>query len=181
MYFIGIQGGIIMKKILAIGISSGIVAAIWTIGSFSIGLSTVAGFLAWSSFFASGVSGIKGVKKALIANISGICWGFSGVQLSNLFAPSLGNVQAIAVGNGLGSLAICLQSKLALVSFIPGSFIGWSAFIASGMNFKIAIISMIIGSFLGYASEMLTDVFMKVLKVDAKNVKNEILNCNEAA
>lgn len=170
-----------MKKILAIGISSGIIAAIWTIGSFSIGLSTVAGFLAWSSFFASGVRGIQGVKKALVANISGICWGFSGVQLSNLFAPSLGSVQAIAVGNGLGSLGICLQSKLPVVSFIPASFIGWSAFIASGMNFKITIISMIIGSFLGYVSEMLTDVFMKVLKVDVENIQNETLNYNEAA
>jgi len=172
-----------MKKIFAIGISSGIVATIWTIGSFSLGLSTVAGFLAWSSFFASGVSGMKGVKKALIANISGICWGFSGVQLSNLFSSSLGNVQAIAVGNGLGSLGICLQSKLPLVSFIPASFIGWSAFIASGMNFWITIISMIIGSFLGYTSELLTDVIIKVLKVNVKKVdmKNEALNCNEAA
>jgi hypothetical protein len=167
-----------MKKILAIGISSGIVAALWTIGSFSIGLSTVAGFLAWSSFFASGVSGINGVKKALLANISGICWGFSGLQLSNLFAPYLGTVQAIAVGNGLGSMAICLQSKFTLVSFIPASFIGWSAFIASGMNFKITIISMIIGSFLGYASELLTDVFMKLLKV---NVANNVLEYKEAA
>ena len=170
-----------MKKISAIGISSGIIAALWTIGSFSIGLSTVAGFLAWSSFFASGASGIKGVKKALVANISGICWGFSGVQLSNLFAAPLGTVQAIAVGNALGSLGICLQSKLPLVSFIPGSFIGWSAFIASGMNFKVTIVSMTIGSFLGYASEMLTDIFIKVLRVDVENMENEVLNCNKAA
>jgi hypothetical protein len=166
-----------MKKTVAIGISSGIVAVFWTIGSLSIGLSTTAGFLAWSSFFASGVSGIKGVKKALIANISGICWGVTGLQLSNLFVPYLGTMQAIAVGNGIGSLAICLQSKVPLVSFIPASFIGWSAFIASGMNFKITIISMTIGSLLGLLSEMLTGVFMKVLK---DNVKNEELGCNEA-
>lgn len=167
-----------MKKTFAIGLSSGIIAVFWTVGSLSTGLSTVAGFLAWSSFFASGVSGIRGVKKALIANISGICWGFSGVQLSNLFVPFLGTIQAIAIGNGLGSLGICLQSKLPLVAFIPGSFIGWSAFIASGMNFKTTIISMIIGSFLGYASEILTNVLMKILKV---TVENKALNCNEAA
>ena len=167
-----------MKKILAIGISSGTVAVLWTVGSLSIGLSTVAGFLAWSSFFASGVSGIKGVKKSLIANISGIFWGFTGLQLSNLFVPHLGTVQAIAVGNGLGSLAICLQSKVPLVSFIPASFIGWSAFIASGMNLKITIISMCIGSLLGFSSEMLTGVLMKVLKDDEINNK---LECNEAA
>lgn len=167
-----------MKKTLAIGISSGAVAVLWTVGSLSIGLSTVAGFLAWSSFFASGVSGINGVKKALIANISGVFWGFSGLQLSNLFAPHLGTVQAIAVGNGLGSLAICLQSKIPIVSFIPASFIGWSAFIASGMNFKITIISLSIGSLLGFSSELLTGVLMKILKDDDMN---EELECNEAA
>jgi hypothetical protein len=166
-----------MKKTLALGISSGTVAVFWTIGSFSVGLSTVAGFLAWSSFFASGISGTKGVKKALIANISGICWGFIGLQLSNLFVPYLGTMQAIAVGNGLGSLAICLQSKVPLVSFVPASFIGWSAFVASGMDFKITIISMTIGSLLGFSSEKLTGVLMKVLK---DKVKNEKLECNEA-
>lgn len=149
-----------MKKVIAIGVSSGIIALLWTIGSFSLGLSTVAGFLAWSSFFAAG-GGRNGIKKALIANLSGVCWGFLTLQLSNLLSPQFGNTTAIALGNGIGSAAICLQSKISLVSFIPASFIGWSAFIASGMNFKITIISMISGSLLGYASEKLTDVLLR--------------------
>lgn len=156
-----------MKKVIAIGSSSGIIALLWTIGSFSLGLSTVAGFLAWSSFFAAG-GGRNGVKKALIANLSGICWGFLALQLANLLSTQFGNTAAVALGNALGSGFICLQSKISLVSFIPASFIGWSAFIASGMNFKITIISMISGSLLGYASEKLTDVFLRssLLRID---------------
>lgn len=149
-----------MKKVIAIGASSGIIALIWTIGSFSLGLSTVAGFLAWSSFFAAG-GGRNGVTKALIANLSGVCWGFLTLELSKVLSLEFGNTVAIALGNGIGSGAICLQSKISLLSFIPASFIGWSAFIASGMNFKITIISMISGSLLGYVSEKLTDVLLR--------------------
>lgn len=155
-----------MKKILAIGISSGIIALLWTVGSFTLGLSTVAGFLAWSSFFAAGGGGMKGVKKALIANLSGICWGFLLLKLSKPLVPRLGETGAVAAANGLGSCGIILQSKFSLVSFIPASFIGWSAFIASGMNFKITVISMICGSFAGAASEILTDLILKLFKYE---------------
>ncbi|MCY6371039.1 DUF1097 domain-containing protein [Clostridium ganghwense] len=162
-----------MKKVVAIGISSGIIAVLWTIGSFSLGLSTVAGFLAWSSFFAAG-GGQKGVKKALIANLSGICWGFLTLQLSNLLSPHLGEVTGITIGNGLGSAGICIQSKLHLVAFIPASFIGWSAFIASGMNFSITVISMTIGSLLGYTSEKLTNIILNILTQNNNLDKIEI-------
>lgn len=39
-----------MRKIIAVAISSAFIAVIWTFGSYLLGLSTVAGFLAWSSF-----------------------------------------------------------------------------------------------------------------------------------
>ncbi|MCY6355167.1 DUF1097 domain-containing protein [Clostridium sp. ZS2-4] len=166
-----------MKKVIAIGGSSGIIALLWTIGSFYLGLSTVAGFLAWSSFFAAG-GGRNGIKKALIANLSGICWGFITLQLSDLLSLRYENTAAIALGNGIGSAGICLQSKISLVSFIPASFIGWSAFIASGMNFKITILSMISGSLLGYASEKLTNVLLRSTLV--RNDKIEKMEMDKA-
>lgn len=171
-----------MKKLLSIGGSSAIMAAIWTFGSIYIGLSTIAGFLAWSSFFAAGGNGIKSVKKALCANISGIFWGFLGFQITNLLMPSLGLATALAVGNALGSLFICMQSKISLVAFIPASFIGWSAFVATTafnpndktaiMSMLLAIISMIIGSFVGLASEKLTDLLFVLFKGDNKKCES---------
>jgi len=161
-----------MRKILAIGISSGIIAVLWTAGSVTLGLSTVAGFLAWSSFFAAGGSR-KGIKKALIANLSGICWGVITFQLSKMLAFKFGDVGSMTIFNGLGSAGIILQSKITLLSFIPASFIGWSAFIASGMNFKVTVISMIIGSFAGYSSEKLTDIILNIFTNECieKNVE----------
>lgn len=148
-----------MRKIIAIGISSAIIATIWTLVSFKLGLSTTAGFLAWSSFFAAGGE-IKGVKKALVPNLTGIIWGALATEIAFLITPFTGDTNAAAIGNGLGSAIICLQSKINLVSFIPAGFIGWSALIASGMDFKITFFSMILGSFSGFASEKLTDLFL---------------------
>ncbi|MFU0825817.1 DUF1097 domain-containing protein [Clostridium sp.] len=148
-----------MRKIIAVAVSSTVIAVIWTFGSYLLGLSTVAGFLAWSSFFAAGGE-IEGVKKALIANLSGIFWGMLSGNLSIMLKPYIGEINAFTLGNGLGTAAICLQSKIGLISFILAGFIGWSALIASGMNFKITAISMICGSFLGLASEKLTDLIL---------------------
>jgi hypothetical protein len=148
-----------MKKIAAVGISSGIVAVIWTMISFTTGLSTVAGFLAWSSFFAAG-GNLEGFKKAMAGNLSGIFWGMLMANLSNLAIPYLGRNGAITLFNGIGSGIICLQSKFSFVSFIPAGFIGWSAYLASEMNFNITIISMIIGSILGFTSEKFTDILL---------------------
>ncbi|KYH28230.1 DUF1097 domain-containing protein [Clostridium colicanis] len=155
-----------MRKIIAVAISSAFIAVIWTFGSYLLGLSTVAGFLAWSSFFVAGGE-IKGVKKALIANLSGIFWGALAGKLSLILTAYVGERNAFTLGNGLGTAAICLQSKIGLVSFIPAGFIGWSALIASGMNFKITAISMICGSFLGLASEKLTDLIL--IRINCKN------------
>ena len=156
------------KKLLAIGISSGIIGFAWTVGSFMFGLCTVVGFIAWSSFFAAGGGGINGVKKALIANFSGACWGVATSFMSTPLIPLIGETGAIAATNGLGSCGIILQSKFSIVSFIPAAFLGWSAFVASGMNFPITIISLACGSFAGFASEKLTDVILKIMKYESK-------------
>jgi len=156
------------KKLLAIGISSGIIGFAWTFGSFMLGLSTVAGFIAWSSFFAAGGGGMNGVKKALIANCSGTCWGIATSFMATPLIPLIGETGAISATNGLGACGIILLSKFSIVSFIPAAFLGWSAFIASDMNFPITIISLVCGSFAGFASEKLTDVILKIMKYESQ-------------
>lgn len=154
-----------MKKIIAIGISSCIIAAIWTMVSFALGLSTIAGFLAWSSFFAAG-GGIKGLRIGILNNLSGVTWGALMSKLSVVLMAYFNETISVTVSNGIGSGIICLQSKIPLVSFIPGGFIGWSAYLASKMNFSIAIISMICGALLGYTSEKLTNLFLNINRVE---------------
>lgn len=159
-----------MKKTIAIAVSSCIVAALWTFISFSLGLITVAGFLAWSSFFAAG-GGKNGFKKALTANISGICIGFLGDQLANSLQTYVEPKISYTIGNGLGSMVICLNSKFKALDFIPGSFIGWSAFIASGLNFKLTLISMLCGSLCGLLSQGITDVILKMVSEKENNLE----------
>lgn len=159
-----------MKKLWAIGISSGIIGLSWTFLSFGLKLSTVAGFIAWSSFFAAGGNGMNGVKKGLIANISGICWGALGVFASNMLGSILGETERIAITNGVGACGIILQSKLSLLAFIPAAFLGWSAFIASDANFLLTLISMACGSFAGLISERLTDLILIIMRYEDKNV-----------
>lgn len=150
-----------MKKIIAIGSSSCIIAAIWTMVSFAVGLSTIAGFLAWSSFFAAG-GRIKGLRIAILNNLSGVIWGTLMGKLSVLLMAHFNETISVTISNGIGSAMICLQSKIPLVLFIPGGFIGWSAYLASKMNFSIAVISMICGALLGFTSEKLTNLFLNI-------------------
>jgi hypothetical protein len=149
-----------MKKFTAIGVSSGIVAGIWAGASASLGLGTLAGFLAWSTYFAAG-GGKKGIKAGLIANLCGICWGFIEAKLSVILGPYVGNILAVALATGVGSAVICWQSKVDLLKFIPGTFIGCTAFFATNLDFKLTLISMIIGSSIGYVSDILVNVLAK--------------------
>lgn len=164
-------------SLIFVGISSGIIAAIWAAGSMTLKLGTFAGFLAWSTYFAAG-RGKKALKIGLITNLSGILWGFLEVQMSILIAPYIGDIPAIAIATGLGSALICLKAKIPAFSFIPGTFIGCSAYFAAGQDLKIAMISMICGSLLGYASDKFAGVLSKITIIDKKkyiNIENKSL------
>ena len=146
-----------MKNLLPIAISSGVIAALWATSSTNLQMSTFAGFLAWSTYFAAG-GGKKGLKTALLNNFSGICWGVIVVLLTNLLTPFLGNIPAIGIATAIGSAMVIIQSKISFLSYIPGAFIGLSAFFATDSNFFATVIAMIVGAFLGVFSEKLGEV-----------------------
>lgn len=143
-----------MKKLLPIAISSGTIAALWATSSINLQISTFAGFLAWSTYFAAG-GGRKGLKTALASNFSGIVWGLIVVILTNFFTPILGTILAIGAATAIGSSMVIIQSKIPFLNYIPGAFIGMSAFFASNSNFEQTVIAMIIGAFMGIISEKL--------------------------
>jgi uncharacterized protein involved in cysteine biosynthesis len=146
-----------MKNLLPIAISSGTIAALWATSSINLQMSTFAGFLAWSTYFAAG-GGKKGFKTALLNNFSGICWGLIIIFLTNLLTPYFGNIPSIGISTAIGSAMIILQSKISFLHYIPGAFIGLSAFFATGSKFLPTVIAMIIGAFLGLISEKLGEI-----------------------
>jgi len=150
-----------MKKTLPIALSSGLIAALWATSSTNLQMSTFAGFLAWSTYFAAG-GGKKGLKIALLNNFSGICWGAIIVSITALLSPSIGNIPAIGVATAIGSSMVIFQSKISFLNYIPGAFIGLSAYFATDTQFLPTVYAMIIGAFLGVLSEKLG----KVLHLD---------------
>lgn len=142
-----------MPSRIAIGIVTGILSGVWASLSLTLGMITFAGFLGWSTFFAAG-GGSKGLKTALITNLSGVVWGYIMMQLSNLFSLPFGETIGLGAAVVIGACGMCLQSYWKWLSFIPGTFIGSSTFFATGFNFSGSVAAMIAGVLFGYISEL---------------------------
>lgn len=142
-----------MTFLMAVGISVGILAGLWTAVSVSLGLVTFAGFLSWASFYASGGK-VNGLKTSLILNFSGVVWGYLIVQLAGLLGPVVGGTVGLGLAVALGAAGMCWQAKISWLGFIPGAFIGCSAFFAANFDFMGAVIGLVCGAVLGYLSEV---------------------------
>lgn len=140
-----------MNFLIIISLVVGVLAALWTVSAISLGFLTFAGFMAWSTFFASGGKK-EGLKTTLVTNLSGVLWGIIILELSKLFVP-LGLLPSWGLAVFIGAAAMCLQSKISLFAYIPGTFIGCATFFGANFDIQGTIIGLIIGAVLGYISE----------------------------
>jgi hypothetical protein len=149
-----------MDVLVALGISIGILIAVWTYVAIAVaGLPVWAGIVAWGCFFAAGGK-TTGLTKTIASNLSGVVWAF----LALYAAKSLGgSVPVLALCVGVAALFMVLQAKIPALSFIPGAFLGAatavSVVVGAGATFphpwiKTAI-ALVVGALLGYLSEML--------------------------
>ncbi len=141
-----------MSFLIAVGISVGLLAGLWTWTSVTYGLVTFVGFLSWASFYAAGGK-VKGLKDSLILNFSGVVWGFLIVWMAGVFGPIVGATIGLSIAVVIGAGAMCWQAQIPLLGFIPGAFIGASAYFATSFNFQATVIALICGAILGYISE----------------------------
>src|SRR5216683_910715 len=83
------------------------------------------------------------------------------VKFGGLLVPGL----AIAVPAGIVAFLIVIQSKIALLSFIPGGFCGAALTAASGVSdvkgYLLVALSLVAGAVLGYVSELGAGVLAK--------------------
>jgi len=140
-----------MNLLLSLGISIGVLAGIWTAISVSMVLSTYAGFAAWASYFAAG-GGSKGLKDALLCNLSGVVWGVIIVQITGVLTPMIGSTVALSIGVVVGAFGMCLQANIPHLGFIPGAFIGCAIYFAAG-DPMVAAIGLISGAVFGFISD----------------------------
>ena len=157
-----------MKRLIALGISIGVLAGLWTffalsvtaIGGYEAPFVVWIGFAAWAVFYAAG-GRLPGLTKTLGSTISGLLWGYvllwAATQVSEGSAAVLGLFVAIA------AFGMCVQAAVPLLAFIPGAFVGAAAYFGSGGVFWSTLLSLVAGALLAYVSELLGDVIEKAL------------------
>jgi hypothetical protein len=149
-----------MDVLVALAVSIGILIAAWTyiaLGT-AAALPVWAGIVAWGCFFAAGGK-TTGLTKTVASNLSGVFWAFVALYLS----ASLPGIGALSLLVGVAALFMVLQSKIAVLSFIPGAFLGAATAVSVvvGAEGKFphpwarTVIALVLGAVFGYLSEML--------------------------
>jgi len=151
-----------MDMLLALALSIGVLIAGWTYVALGPAALTVwAGIVAWGTFFAAGGK-TTGLTKTIASNLSGVFWAFVALKLSATLGGTLPVLSALV---GVVALAMVLQSKVAVLSFIPGAFLGAATAVsvvvgASGTYTK-TIIALVAGAVLGFLSELIAGKIAK--------------------
>ena len=157
-----------MKRLLALGISIGVLAGLWTafalsmpaIGGYAAPFVVWIGFAAWAVFYAAG-GRLPGLTKTLGSTLSGLLWGFALLWAAT--QVSEGSAVVLGVFVALAAFGMCVQAAVPLLAFIPGAFIGAAAYFGNAGVFWSTLISLIAGALLAFASELLADVIEKAL------------------
>lgn len=154
-----------MDLVVALGISIGILIAAWVyvaVGMPELGLIVWAGIVAWATFYAAG-GGAGGLQKSIASNLAGNFW--AAVALF-VWASLGGSLLVLSLAFGIVAFIFCVQSKIPLLAFIPGAFLGAATWVgvdvagAGGdggvvdMADVMIPVSMVVGAILGYISEM---------------------------
>ena len=157
-----------MKRLIALGISVGVLAGLWTV--FALSVSSIGGweapfvvwigFAAWATFYAAG-GRLPGLTKALGSNLSGLVWGFALLWAATKIAA--GSAVVLGVFVALAAFGMCVQAAWSVLAFIPGAFVGAAAFFGNSGLFWSTAVSLVAGGLLAYASELLGDVIEKGL------------------
>ncbi len=146
-----------MSMLLALGLSIGVLIAIWTyLAVVPAQLPVWAGIVAWACFFAAGGK-TEGLIKTLGSTLSGVFWAFVALTLYQRFGGT--NPVILAVLVGLIALAMVLQSRAGVLSFIPGAFLGAattvSVVVAANGTYPKTIIALVAGAVFAWLSEAL--------------------------
>ena len=151
-----------MDMLLALALSIGVLIAGWTYVALGpAALPVWAGIVAWGTFFAAGGK-TTGLTKTIASNLSGVFWAFVALKLSATLGGTLPVLSALV---GVVALAMVLQSKVAVLSCIPGAFLGAATAVsvvvgASGTYTK-TIIALVAGAVLGFLSELIAGKIAK--------------------
>jgi hypothetical protein len=143
-----------MDFLIGAGLVCGVLAGIWIPGSIVVGFTGWVAFLAWATYYAIGVHGLKAFKGTIIVNMVGVFWGFIMATLAGVFGPIMGQLPGLGLAVFIGTVFMLWQAKwIPALKFIPGVFLGAAAFFGSGYDLKGAIIALLCGAVIAFLSE----------------------------
>ena len=152
-----------MDMLMALALSIGVLIAIWTYVAVGMvaQLSVWAAIVAWGCFFAADGKA-QGFQKTVFSNISGLIYVFIALHVLPMMG---GSTAALAILVGVIAFLMVLQSRVAMLSFIPGAFIGAAVTVGSSHNstndYVMTGVSLILGAALGYVSEAVAGMVAK--------------------
>ncbi len=112
-------------------------------------------FASWACSYAAG-GRTQGLVRALVANVSGVGWGWLIVWAAGQVLAGSAAVLGLVVA--LAAFGMCVQVGWGPLASIPGTFIGAASSFGNGTLFWSAVTSLVVGVLLAYASEVLGDV-----------------------
>ncbi|AOR23849.1 DUF1097 domain-containing protein [Clostridium taeniosporum] len=137
-----------MSSLFSLSLTTAILCGAWMIGADMTGLIAWAGFAGCTTFFAAGGKK-EGFKSAICTNLSGVFWAMLSIKMSAILGfPQAGVIMTIII-----TFFLCIQSKITILKFIPGAFVGsFSTFAANGDWMKL-LPSLFLGVVLGFLCE----------------------------
>lgn len=144
-----------MKKLFlgslsCLGIAMAFYAGLWTLLCEWTGMVSWIGFAGCTTYFACGKKNWKGIKTAMIVNLSGVAWASISVFLGGIWNWSGSSVILCA----WISYMIILQGETKTFSFIPGAYIGCFVTFAAAGNLKAILPAILAGVLLGWMTDV---------------------------
>ena len=144
---------------VALGISIGILAGIWTWISLTLGIATWPAFVGWSLFFASG-GDAKSIYKAGLPIVTGTLLAWLGVQITPFLG---GGTLGLAIAVVIVAFIMTILGLVRGFEFVPAQFASAAAFFGMGGNTAAianTLIPVILGVLFGYASAVLPQLLI---------------------
>src|SRR2546430_8750642 len=135
----------LMSLAVSVGVLIGVGVEVGAMGS----LAVPAGIVAWACSFAAGGK-TTGLQKTIASTLSGVVWVWLAMTL--IGAMGMGNIAWIIIG--VVAFLLVIQSKVAILSFIPGAFCGaavtaWAA-PTDAKGYVMGAVALVAGAGLGY-------------------------------
>lgn len=137
-----------MSYIFSLSLMTALLCGLWGLVAGFANLLVWGGFAGCTSYFANPEKGKEAVKSCICTTMTGALYALISIKLCSIFDSTA----AFVLLTTAITFLMCIQSKIKILSYIPGAFFGSFSTFAAGGNLYI-IPSILIGIFLGLACD----------------------------